>query len=232
MGAVKDFYHDEIEAGMRGDRKERPILFSTEMVQAIIKSQKSETRRIVKNIPRLSDKIESTGKYLKESVTFRKSFCPYGKAGDILWVREAWTKVKLDSGAEIYEYRSLDLEGSGLKYKPSIHMPKAAARIWLEVTDVQVERLHEITTDGVMDEGVRVPVNDGRPVYVLGEKNGAINFVPKDKDPKDWTRDEIFKAFYAELWSRINGIESWYENPWVWVIRFKVLSLTGRPDHL
>jgi hypothetical protein len=105
----------------------------------------------------------------------------------------------------------------GIKWKPSIHMPKDVCRIWLEVTNVRAERLHDITEEDARAEGIR-------------------EFTKDDKLCKyglpDWNWQDMFrtaKQSFMQLWCMINGFESWNENPWVWVIEFKVLSTTGKP---
>lgn len=155
--------------------------------------------------------------------------CPYGKEGDLLWVRECFAKTSIDlkhkeTGLNfIYkadvtaqpnltsEELSQMMNDWGMKWKPSIHMPKEAARIWLEVVDIKVERLQQITNEGAKAEGVE-ELNSGFKDY--------LDEVGYYKYPK---------TSFETLWISINGAESWTANPWVWVIKFKVLSTTGRP---
>lgn len=217
--------------------KERPIIFNTPMVQAILAGEKNMTRRIVKNIPRLSDNIEKTGQYLNESLEFRKSFCPYGKPGDLLWVRESWRSVAFDA-----EYNSMKIQYKAsenerahefvmpkdyplffqLKWRPSIHMPKAIARIWLEVEEVRVERVQDISEKDILAEGVRIPVNGpNNVVFRLGVENSAFSFLPDREEGEKYTQNQILKAFWAELWCKINGRKNWDANPWVWVVKFR-----------
>ena len=141
--------------------RERPILFNTEMVKAILAGRKTCTRRLVKFLPWKNP--QWTG-YIKDGLMLyngknepciRKA--PY-QPGDILYVRETWGKG-YEEGTYIYKAddKLADLptfkESTKLIYRPSIHMPKEAARIWLKVTDVRVERLQEITEDGAKEEG-------------------------------------------------------------------------------
>jgi hypothetical protein len=128
--------------------KERPILFSAPMVRAIIEGRKTMTRRLVKNLATAWSFTEgdpSVGDYLK---------CPYGKLGDRLWVRETWCKWLGDT--EII-YKS-DCESQSIAgkftWKPSIHMNRAYSRILLEITDVRVEKLQDISEDDARAEGV------------------------------------------------------------------------------
>lgn len=218
--------------------KEIPILYSTPMVQAILAGRKTETRRIVKQ--RIEYASSILGQTNPESFAMLDEFgnyiydfdyvpmcpkCPYGKPGDFLWVRETWNKGYIwdgessDPREEIprppqqYIYKtddidSIDDEGNGIKWKPSIHMPKSAARIWQEVIEVRVERLQDITEDGAIAEGIFLEAE---------EINGGILYL------------ETARQAYKKLWESINGPGSWDANPWVWVIRTKIISTTGRP---
>ena len=190
----------------------KPILFNTEMVRAILDGRKTQTRRVVKSLDRLSfyraepseDAYEALGKWdffygwLEGGVMF--DACASVKApysiGDILWVRETWNHVKFGLGDWHYEYRadydetSKWRNGSFPQWRPSIHMPRDAARIFLRVTDVRVERLQDIDDDGVVAEGLEIG------------------------------------AQIEELWNRTLSKSSramfgWDANPWVWVIEFE-----------
>ena len=180
--------------------------------------------------------------------------CPYGHLGDVLWVREKFRKYcvtfpdsdSIDFDHEIIEYASdpheaipmQDGDGFGvfnkdgseryIPWKPSIHMPKDACRIYLEITGIRVERLQEITMDDIISEGVRYPVDaeKGSILFKLGEENSALNFMPegfslKNEDKTPLNEQDLLFAHWAELWCSINGRESWNSNPWVWVISFK-----------
>ena len=156
----------------------KPILFNTEMVRAILDGRKTQTRRVIKGLDVLSfyraepseDAYEALGKWdffygwLEGGVMF--DACASVKApysiGDILWVRETWNHVKFGLGDWHYEYRadyddtSKWRNGSFAQWRPSIHMPRDAARIFLRVTDVRVERLQDIDDDGVVAEGLEI----------------------------------------------------------------------------
>lgn len=97
-----------------------------------------------------------------------------------------------------------------LPFKPSIHMPKAAARIWLRITNIKVERLQDISEEDAMNEGVE---------YEWYDQSRNIKI-------------EAAKSLFKKLWQVINGRESWEANPWVWAIEFEVLSTTGKPAEL
>jgi hypothetical protein len=103
-----------------------------------------------------------------------------------------------------------------MKWKPSIHMPKAAARIWLQVESIAVERLRDITEEDAIAEGVNL---------AEGLIKGEMLWKDYEHDLNNLSNP---KSSFKTLWRSINGAESWEANPWVWVVRFKVVSTTGR----
>ncbi len=191
--------------------KERPIIFNTEMVKAILDGRKTVTRRPVKIAT-----VKNPTKYLKENSykypenswlasdgTFIENInCPFGQIGDRLYVRETWCKT--DNGIA---YKSTtDSEGErcrielGYQWKPSIHMPKRYARIWLEITDVMVERVQDIDDTEAFKEGIAW--DDACPEECSnGYYPGAF--------------ERPIEAF-EYLWDSI--YKNWADNPWVWVI--------------
>jgi len=205
--------------------KERPILFSAPMVRAILDGSKSQTRRIVKPQPPSGHEFagwvfSSTFKPDEEKATWSKvdsKFmlsdphrvrCPYGKPGDRLWVRETFcpdwsdkTIYKADGGSAIEAGYKKEP-----RWTPSIHMPRWASRINLEITGIRVERLQDISEKDAIAEGISQT------------KYGChIHFYP---DMKCVTVEEG----YRNLWESINGAGSWEVNPWVWVVEFKKVS--------
>lgn len=190
---------------------ERPIIFSTPMVQAILEGRKTQTRRVIK--PQLPD-------YGRENVagliTFvwrwhpfiapyqLVSYCPYGQPGDTLWVRETFME---HHGESKVWYRAGQSDQSlallaefGEKWRPSIFMPRWASRISLTITNVRVERVQEISEDDALAEGAG------------GERYRGQGF-----------DDCIHREAYRTLWDKINGKKyPWASNPWVWVIEFEV----------
>lgn len=206
-------------------RKEIPILFSTPMVQALLAGRKAMTRRVVKH-PRLGtdpiDQVEmipNIGQVLFAGDRGRWSVkCPYGKPGDVLWVRETFHMETLpqppegDYDAPTYFYKASMKDADYFSWNPSIHMPKLAARIWLEVEEVRVERLHVITEEDAKEEGSLMWM------YPTGKNAvGAEDFYTA-------------RTCFVSLWQSINGEESWKANPWVWAISFKILSTIGKPQ--
>lgn len=201
---------------------ERPILFSTEMVKAILAGKKTQTRRIVKGTA-----LEwlAPDMFVPEFVADPDNeLCPYGETGDLIWVRESYlkkpnvTEKMLRDGSDTWaDYYYLtdtnidELKSWGWKVKPSIHMPKKAARIWLQIEEVRIERLQDITEEDAQAEGVQ------KDYYGFGRGQKPVDRIP------------TFKHGFISIWSKINGFDSYQANPWVWVIKFNVLSTTGKP---
>ena len=188
---------------------EKPILFNTEMVRAILDGRKRQTRRIIKGLPLYPpffEEDEGRG-WLEDSDDGQfyalEAFSKI-KPGDVLWVRETWQRLS-DFGEWRYEYRAdyedddpLRLDGMYITWRPSIHMPREAARIFLTVKDVRAERLQSITSQEIRAEGLDV----------LG--------LTKQMTVKAW----------IDLWnSTVKGADiqryGWAANPWVWVIEFE-----------
>lgn len=213
------------------ERKQRPIIFSGEMVRAILDGRKTQTRRAVKPQPPSEIKKVRIARYGHYEITdsgskrhiIKKS--PF-RVGQNLWVRETWAKVfqtEPPYGEEtpyIIEYRSdtgnpypgewpeecKDDEHCG-RWRPSIHMPRWASRLALEVTGVRVERINEISNANAIAEGCL----GGPSVPGYSEQNHA--------DPYEE---------FAALWDSLNAKRgySWDSNPWVWVVEFKVFAET------
>lgn len=181
----------------------KPILFNTEMVRAILDGRKTCTRRLVKFLP--GENSQWTG-YIKDGLMLyngRNEPCirkaPY-QPGDTLYVRETWKKAP--NGYYYYEDWQRGDIADLTKWKPSIHMPKEAARIWLRVTDVRVERLQEINAEGIRNEGISsMAVHVGDMEIALKEWKNLWNSTVKKSD--------------------INCY-GWDANPWVWVIEFEM----------
>ena len=185
--------------------KERPILFSGAMVRALLAGMKTQTRRAFKTKnggvwPNAND-LPGMRQILRS--------CPYGQPGDRLWVRETFCKIIGQSGGWIEtDYQATYTHGDRLgdtlgikkRWTPSIHMPRHASRITLEVTGVRVERLQDISAADARAEGC-----PDKPVD--GAEQASI--------------DLLAKLWYHDLWEQINGLDSWAANPWVWVVEFK-----------
>lgn len=211
--------------------RERPILFNTEMVKAILDGRKICTRRIVKPQPKtrlcytfagggcrtwrypspFAHEIWGEGYKLPDDITkedLTKRWKPPYHADDILYVRETF----IQAAAHTFWYKADDKSwmSKDLLWKPSINMPKEAARIWLKVTNVRVERLQEIDIDGIRNEGL---------------SSAAVHCGDMEIALKEW---EI-------LWnSTIKKSEldryGWSANPWVWVIEFERCEKPGKEN--
>ena len=198
---------------------ERPILFSTPMVRAILDGRKTQTRRIVKDIPLGYDFVGAS-----EDKTYLRAITDKGRVlwtidprwhiGDILWVRETWAiKPPIDPEQDwtTYFYKATyDLDGYDFKWKPPIFMPKDACRIKLRITDIRVERLQDISEGEAIAEGV---VTNCCPI--ISETGSNEIFYNEGDYPTD---------HYQRLWESINGKGSWDKNPFVWVITFERIT--------
>jgi hypothetical protein len=234
--------------------KERPILFSGEMVKAILEGRKTQTRRIIKSQPfSWAERFEPApfknygtpgGWWIQMTQDEHKMCglckCPYGIPGDRLWVRETWTpeswtyeygktppaptdRPVFHHSPEHYDdqeywliphykatdptpelaYDDMDSDEPHCRWRPSIHMPRWASRITLEIVNVRVERLQEITEEGAKAEGIEYE-RQAR-IYHRYEKYGKII------------------GWFANLWDSHNAKRgySWESNPWVFVIEFR-----------
>jgi hypothetical protein len=186
----------------------KPILFSAPMVIAILDGRKTQTRRVIKDkdITNWFD-IDTDGKaiaYIDQATgdsyppTHRAKYQP----GDILWVRETWSKD--ENGEYVYRanYGTTEDDSfppSMFKWKPSIHMPREAARIFLKVTNVRVERLQDITEDEAIKEGAKA----------YGQNNCSGTSA---------------RIAFAEIRDKTTTEYEWRTNPWVWVYEFERIS--------
>lgn len=249
---------------------ERPIIFSTPMVQAILDGRKTQTRRVIKPQP-----IEKTCFGICEGSTHKANI---GKVGfgeenevrsyiktpyqpdDVLWVRETWCQLyELDGNdqaienTEKYYYAAdgcnptpfnhfPDEDGYNgdrgcPRWKPSIHMPRAAARIFLRVKDVRVERVQDISVEDVWREGIDVgdvlPEPDLRSMIPMWD---TLSKAKQNEYIAMWAKSHYFKCLdkakeanraFSELWDSLNAKRGygWDENPWVWVYEFERIAL-------
>jgi hypothetical protein len=196
--------------------KSRAILFSGPMVRAILAGKKTQTRRVVKWPQGKAGEFlagydwakDCDGKwaltndglgFFDAAETFKH---PYGSKGDRLWVRETFLLAKpagADMAKEVPFYRASTEHSDKIKWKPSIFMPRAASRISLEILDVRVQRLQEITEEDCREEGCA----------------GGHDSIP------DYPFSATPREHYRSVWTKINGPKSWDSNPWVWAITFK-----------
>lgn len=216
-------------ARLWGDMKTRPMLFNGPMVRALLDGSKTQTRRVMKNQPNedwvpdgygelngydadgepTPDKIIGWGVVAYEGENGYK--CPHGEPGDQIWVKETYWRDEED-GAILYAADPEDFsvvsqnkhETGSRRYnwKPSIFMPRGASRLTLEITDIRVERLQDISEADAIAEGARCSA-----LEKIQARNG------------EWA-----KRAYRSLWEQINGANSWDNNPWVWVYTVKKVA--------
>lgn len=184
--------------------KIRPILFNTEMVMALLEGRKTCTRRVLKQ----PFEVHPNGYITKPRGNER--LCPYippYQPGDILYVRETWCKGSYGDEKEKYYYKADD-NNFFCTWHPSIHMPKEAARIFLKVTDVRVERLQEITMDDCHREGINIAtssVTDGETL----------------KRNHDFSLEKFETLWNSTIKKSDLDRYGWNANPYVWVIEFE-----------
>ena len=218
--------------------RERPILFNSADVRAILSGAKTQTRRAIKPQPLEASFLDAPGRY---QPTFDAGgqlrvatpnglhllTCPFGQPGDRLWVREThaifpthgqhradgerWgqlgglpTTVSPDGKQIAYYREGFDRCDPG-PWRPSIHMPRWACRLVLEITDVRVERLQAISEADAIAEGLTQTETGG--------------WLPGPCDHPEW-------AFH-QLWNQVYGESAWDSNPWVWVIHLKRVEVSG-----
>lgn len=210
--------------------RERPILFNGAMVRAILEGRKTVTRRALIKSSQPETIFPSDFSATEAMVELNSSrfgttwwkSCPYGKPGDRLWVREAWaTDAQVDSVAprELSQGEPLLYPADGTtrqlgcslitagKTRPSIHMPRWACRILLDVTDVRVERLQSITYEQAAAEGI----HRHNRMWSATDEGGFCHKYPEPA--------------FRDLWEITGG--DWSANPWVWVVEFKRVEVAS-----
>ena len=183
--------------------KERPIIMGAESVRAILEGRKTQTRRAINprkyniagwDMPRTKEDMEAGYPFAENAdgdFVSVVDWCPYGRVGDRLWVREIF-----NCNEEGIAYKATQPDMDGMPWKSPIYMPRTYSRITLEITDIRVERVQDITNNDAKSEGVEPEVLSGHYYYLSG---------------------------YHELWQDLNAKRGypWESNPWVWVISFK-----------
>jgi hypothetical protein len=204
--------------------KESPIRFNGPMVRAMLDGSKTQTRRIAKNRkdPDIGCDMAPC-EIAGEPAAMQARICPYGQPGERLWVRETWQGPMWEEnepwpenaylpahcqyaadGGRRPEYVDAD-DNYRQGWRPSIHMPRWASRILLEIVSVSVERLNDISAEDARAEGVDAELAAA----------GALH------GPSRTTLLPVTVHGFAHLWESINGAGSWDANPWVWVIEFR-----------
>lgn len=196
---------------------ERGMIFNSAMVRAILDGRKTQTRRIIKlshERGMLNPVIKGrNGEITSVSCRLAPLLCPFGQPEDRIWVRETWAEAGASApDLKLYRANYPDHVPSHyenvppvdeIRWKPSIHMPRWASRITLEITDVRVERLNAISQADAIAEGAP-------------PSHPSIDCVSQEYGFPDFSR-----SWFGQTWKHIYGEESWQANPWVWVIEFK-----------
>ena len=197
--------------------KESGVVFNDDMVRAILEGRKTQTRRPVKNVRADNCLVirkptkKRNGVYTHVMDALEHGLCPFGNVGDRIWVRETFNAFWLDNdviqeikdgvslASELCDYKAdySDSSKPAEGWTPSIHMPRWASRILLEITDVRVERLHDMSEADAKAEGAS-------PV--------TYKITPPEA---------VYRVGFGDIWRGIYGQENWLSNPWVWVIEFK-----------
>lgn len=238
--------------------KERPILFSGEMIRALLSGNKTQTRRIVKPRKDRNFGVDLVEHELAGEINAGDfTNCSVGQPGDGLWVRETFQGPLVDEDEiasyheegpdkyltpEFCKYRAtdqldaIDFDGNELGWRPSIHMPRWASRITLEIVNVRVEQLQDISIADAQAEGIFFK-DYGRNCFHGGSWPKDVGECPapfaSHPQREGWSWKETTsheqchgnaRYCYGALWESINGAGSWNKNPWVWVVEFKVVK--------
>lgn len=173
------------------------------MVRAILEGRKTQTRRVLK--PKAADWLRTLSSPAVAAQP-STSMCHLGYPGDRLWVREEFA---YGCPGSVF-FSADDGDTAGIHWKPSIYLPKWASRITLEITEVRVERLQDISETDAVAEGIEA-VPHQYTMWKVYSKEGLCTPCPKTS--------------YWSLWTSINDPKSWDENPWVWAITFKSVQI-------
>lgn len=221
--------------------KERPILFKGDMVNAILDGRKTQTRRVIKPQPfaqpEKSDDEPIWEVYAGDELSGTIK-CPYGQPGDRLWVRETWRQFDASDECDHLDfpcgcprtgdpvYRATHDDGES-KWKPSIFMPRWASRITLEITDVRVERLQDISEEDAKAEGAQhFPELPGKSAYGMDCRWSMEqpNSVDQCLSSAKWAFSNYFCKINGKAPKGCIDQRPWDANPWVWVVEFRRLT--------
>ena len=207
---------------------EKPILFNTEMVRAILDGRKTQTRRIAKTATYIMTSVEKLDEELSKGIV--NKYAPF-QLGDILWVRETWQYIEESDTDGFYVYAADREDPAEWKWKPSIHMPREAARIFLKVKDVRMERLQDMSEEDAISEGYSGVCPGAHTVYFPDGYAEPCHVGGEDCRYGYWyCNHSIQEAFGSDIWDRmIKPVElpryGWEANPWVWAIEFERCDL-------
>ncbi|MBQ9700123.1 MAG: hypothetical protein IJV71_05810 [Lachnospiraceae bacterium] len=204
----------------------KPILFNTDMVRAILDGRKTVTRRIIKGQDKktmFDGNFFAAGLYDKE--TMKRVIEPPYKEGEVLYIRETWRKI---TDTE-YGYRAdcHKADDNVFSWKPSIHMPKEAARLFLRITNVRAAKLQDMGLEDYLKEGIYIKNYE----VTLSGSNQFLT-IPEREKAMEHKREAVARDKFVELWNSTAGkpnsperiANNWYANPFVWVIEFEVIT--------
>lgn len=218
---------------------ELPILFQTDLVRAILADRKIQTRRLPKKLEDYCKKYDPV-EFIRDE--FREDHyaffsisvdgvsqwenpnikSPFGKPGDLLWVKENWVTDSYHGTryqADFSDFFIQEKKGKGF-FKPSIHLSKEKSRIWLMIEDIRVERLQDISEADAIAEGIEeISTKYG---YDFDIYKDYMGFMPDGYRAPRYSFKSLIISIYGEKF--------WNANPYIWVIRYRVLSKTGRPS--
>lgn len=227
---------------LRRDCVQLPILFDGEGVRALLEGRLWQTRRVVRSQPMPGQGMVNAAycghpdKWLRDGTCGKLDKvtewrCPYGRAGDLLWVRESWAQpTSLDPGPTFYRadypscvpahYENVP-PATDIRWRASIHMPRSACRITLEVTSVRAERLRDASEDDAIAEGLHcIEIGSGYPNCYSATPATWAQVVEQEADAY-----EDPKLAFRDLWQSAIGARGWKANPWVWVVSFRPLEV-------
>ena len=218
--------------------RDHQLLCNDEQVRALLGGRMTQTRRLVRPQPPeerivrscpFSETSWALGDLDGNCMCREKVSCPYGAPGDLLWCREThWLE---SDGTPVYRADGEFLEGwtsRGLRWHPSIHMPKSVCRLWLRVEDVRVERLQEITEEGAKAEGVHVAQRAADPAgptlcqHCGQHRSQHVGTARACFGGTGTVYSRLtYRGGFIHLWDAVNGERApWASNPWVWVVSF------------
>lgn len=223
---------------------EKPILFNTQMVKAILSGSKTQTRRLIKPQPPCALKKMTEGHHTGEWHLYRDSpmmnpiinspwgaqYLPPCQIGDMLWVRETWQYIPESDSDGFYTYAADCEEPADWKWRPSIHMPKEAARLFLRVKNVRVERLQDMSEEDAISEGYSGVCPGAHTVYFSDGYAEPCHVGGEDCRYGYWyCNHSIQEAFGRDIWDKTikpSDLQryGWDANPWVWMIEFERLN--------
>lgn len=212
--------------------KQHPIIFSAESVKAILRGHKTQTRRVINPQPKLANMgllrnaVYSPGNLLWVKETFAEmDEFELGYKRDpfvIIGYKADKSVIDLSTGSE-FNTEHWNWEHKSIKWKSPLYMPKDAARLFLKIKDVRVQKLQDISKEDIEKEGIKVPVStDKKALIEVTGKYAAIKYLKIFENIKD-PYEKYLRVYFASHWDKLNAKRgfSWESNPYAWVIEFE-----------